>query len=110
MEKLDDAYKSLSRALRAPDAASKASYLEWVGTIKAEAEKCIDLIPQKIAAMPAEAQAKILAAYKKDMKAFIESAVTLEKAVTAENWDDANAVLKDMRKAKSSGHEAYKPE
>ena len=110
MEKLNDAYKSLSRALKAPDAAQKASYVEWAATITDQAMKALDLVPELISELPAEKQAEMKDAYHKDMKAFVATATDLEKALTEERWADADALLKDMRKAKSDGHHAYKKE
>jgi hypothetical protein len=110
MEKMDTAFKSLGRALKTPDAAQKAAYLESVGVIKAEAAKSRDLVPEKIAELPADQQAAMKEAFQKEMDAFIGLVADLEKAVDEERWADAETVIKGMRKAKSAGHESYKKE
>lgn len=110
MERMDTAFKSLGRALKTPDAAQKAAYLESIGAIKTEAVKSRDLVPQKIAELPADQQAAMTAAFQKEMDAFIGLVADLEKAVDEERWADAETVIKSMRKAKSAGHESYKKE
>jgi len=110
MEALDAAFKEVRKALRAPDAAQKEQYLKWVETIKTEAAKCKDLVPKKIAELPTDQQAPLIEAYKKDMDKFITAIDSLGKALSEEKWADAEAIIKDMGKQKSSGHEQYKKE
>lgn len=65
-------------------------------------------MPKKIAALPADQQAPLIEAYKKHMDKFLAAVDALGKAVAEEKWADADTLIKDMNKQKSSGHEQYK--
>lgn len=110
MKELDAAFKNLGRELKSPDVAQKPAYLEWAATIKAEAVKSRELVPQKIAELPTAEQAAMKADYLKEMDAFIATVGDLEKSLREERWADADVIIKAMRKAKSQGHENFKKE
>jgi hypothetical protein len=110
MDAIAKAYKALGTELKAPDAARKDAYAKLAGTIQDEAVKSIDLVPAKIAALPESERAKLLDAYKADMKKFAATAGDLKSAVADAKWADADALMKALKKDKASGHEQFKLE
>ncbi len=108
MEAIDNAYKELGKSLREPDAAKKADYAKLAATIRENAEKSSGMLPKKVESLPEDKKKEEAEAYKKDMAAFVESVKNLEKAIADGKFEEAAALHKDLRKAKSSGHERYK--
>lgn len=106
MEKMNGAWRKVRK--QAPDAASNASSLELVATIKACAEKALTFKPARIEDVPAADREKFVAEFQKDMKEFIGLVGQLEAAFKANDNAAAQELIKKMGAAQKEGHKEFK--
>jgi TPP-dependent 2-oxoacid decarboxylase len=108
MEEMETAYKALGKALKSPDSSQKPAYLKLAAAVKAEAVKCKEMVPVKVAELPEGQKAAALEGYKNAIQSFIEIVGKLETALKAERWDEAALIMKELKEARADGHEKYK--
>lgn len=106
MEKLNSAWRKLRK--QAPDAASNASSLELVATIKAEAEKAVTLQPDKARDLPEADRAKYIQDYQGKMKDFAAKLGKLSDAFKAGDNAAAGALIKELGTMQREGHKEFK--
>jgi hypothetical protein len=110
MKRIDEAYKGLRRFLRAPESAAQADALAFVGTLKAEATRSRELVPESVAALPEAEREAALKTYREQMDGLLKSIGELEAAIQASDWTQAAQVARTMQRQKSEGHERFKVE
>ncbi|MGF1451748.1 MAG: cytochrome b562 [Opitutales bacterium] len=106
--KLEDAYRDARRSMRGADESDKAEILGLLTTMRDEAVCVKGLVPVKLQSLEGKAREEALAAFQKDMTAFITDIEKAIAAVEKTEFDTANDVLRNLRSHKSSGHEKYK--
>ena len=106
MEKMNGAWRKLRK--QAADAASNASSLELVATVKACAEKALTFKPARLADVPPADQEKFLADYQKQMKDFVAAVGQLETALKAGDNAAAGDLIKKMGAMQKEGHKEFK--
>ena len=75
--------------------------------IQKAAKACVDLIPAMASTVPAGERDKFVAAYKKDMEAFIGEVGKMEQAVKDGKNDQAVEIHKKLKELEDTGHEKY---
>jgi soluble cytochrome b562 len=108
MKRLAKAYHQLSLDLKAPVDASKADYVALAATMKTEALKGKDLVPKKVATIPADQQAAMVAAYQKSMDDLSATIDTLSTALQAGLWDDARKAMDQLHLQENQGHKEFR--
>ena len=108
MKRTSKAYKQLGLDLKQPIDASKADYLALVATMKTEAQKGRNLVPQKAAALPADQQAAMVAAYQKSIDELTVTYDTLSQAIQAGKWDAARAAMAKILDQEHAGHKEFR--
>jgi cytochrome c556 len=108
MKKMGKAYKQLSLDLKQPSDASKADYLALAGTLKTEAQTSRGLVPKKAAALPADQQATMVAAYQKSMDDLSATIDTLTTAIQGSQWDDARKAMDKLKEQMFAGHKEFR--
>ena len=105
MEVIEASMKKLRRSL--PKSDQNAESLKQVAEIQKAAKACVDLAPAMAAGMPAAEKDKFVAAYKKDMEAFIGEVGKLEQAVKDGKNEQAVEIHKKLKELEDTGHEKY---
>jgi soluble cytochrome b562 len=105
MEVIEASMKKLRRSL--PKSEQNADSLKQVAEIQKAAKACVDLAPAMAANMPAGEKDKFVAAYKKDMEAFIGEVGKLEQAVKDGKNEQAVEIHKKLKELEETGHEKY---
>ena len=105
MEVIEAAMKKLRRSL--PKSDQNAESLKQIADIQKEAKACVDLIPAMAATVPAGERDKFVAAYKKDMEAFIGEVGKMEQAVKDGKNDQAVEIHKKLKELEETGHDKY---
>ena len=105
MEVIEAAMKKLRRSL--PKSDQNAESLKQIADIQKAAKACVDLIPAMAATVPAGERDKFVAAYKKDMEAFIGEVGKMEQAVKDGKNDQAVEIHKKLKELEDTGHEKY---
>jgi hypothetical protein len=108
MKRTEKAYKQLKLDLVAPVDASKPDYLALVAALKDEAKKDRDLVPKKVATIPADQQAAMVTAYQKSMDDLAATYDTLGQAIQAGKWDDARATMAKVMDQEHAGHKDFR--
>ena len=108
MQRFAKAYKQLSLDLKQPLDASKNDYLALAATMKTEAQKSRDLVPQKAAALPADQQATMVTAYQKSIDDLSATVDTLTTALQAGQWDDARKAMDKLHQQENEGHKEFR--
>lgn len=110
MERMDDAYKDLRRALRGASAENKAEYQALMSTMIKEAKASREWVPKKLAPLPEAEQAKAMVGFQKEMDGMITELERIADLLEKEQFDDAGTALRGLRTYKSEGHEKYRLE
>jgi len=105
MEVIEASMKKLRRSL--PKSDQNAESLKQIAEIQKAAKACVDLAPAMAATVPAGEKDKFVAAYKKDMEAFIGEVGKLETAVKDGKNDEAVEIHKKLKELEETGHEKY---
>lgn len=105
MEVIDGGVKKLRRSLRKPE--SNKESLETIEKVHAAAVKSKDMTPAMAAKLPEAERAKWVAAYKKDMEAFIKTVDEMRAAVKDGKNDKAQDLFKSLKTQEDKGHEKY---
>jgi soluble cytochrome b562 len=105
MEVIEASMKKLRRSL--PKSDQNAESLKQIGEIQKAAKACVDLAPAMAATVPAGERDKFVAAYKKDMEAFIGEVGKLEQAVKDGKNEQAVEIHKKLKDLEETGHEKY---
>ena len=105
MEVIEAAMKKLRRTLRSAD--QNPESLKQIAEIQKAAKACVDLIPAMASTVPAGERDKFVAAYKKDMEAFIGEVGKMEQAVKDGKNDQALEIHKKLKELEDKGHEKY---
>jgi len=108
MKRTAKAFKQLNLDLKAPVDASKPDYLALVDTLKAEATKARALVPQKAAALPADQQAAMVAAYQKSIDDLTATYDALSQSIQAGQWDAARATMTKILDQEKQGHKEFR--
>jgi soluble cytochrome b562 len=108
MKRLAKATKQLSLDLKAPVDVSKPDYLALTATMKTEVQKSRALVPQKAAALPADQQATMVAAYQKSMDDLGTTIDTLSQAIQAGQWDAARTAMAKIFDQEKEGHKEFR--
>ena len=82
--------------------------LKDVATMKTDAIKAHNLVPQKEQNLPPDQQAAMTASYQKDMDAFAADIDALSTDIQASKWDAARADFQKLMTDEKSGHKAYR--
>lgn len=106
MERINSAWRRLRRQVADP--AQNASSLELIATIREAAKGTEKMKPAKIEEIPEAGRAKFLADYEAGMKKFFEQLDALEKALRANNNEEAGKVLSAIADHQKSSHKAFK--
>jgi len=106
MDKLNGAFKKLRK--QAGDAASNASSLELVATMKKNALAAVKLIPAKAADVPEADRPKFVAAYQDKMKSFLEAIDKLEAAFKADKNDEATKIVGELAALQKESHKEFR--
>lgn len=108
MKTIGKAYKELTLDLKQPADANKADYLALTGTMKTEAQKARGLVPKKAAALPADQQNTMVAAYQKSMDSLLQTIDSLSQDIQNGNWDNARKTMDDIKQQMIDGHKAFR--
>ncbi len=106
MEVIGDAFRQLRR--QAEDPEQNTSTLELLATMRAAAEKALELKPEYTADQPEDEQAKFVEAFRQDMHAFIGLIDEATAAIKAGDNTKAAGLVDQMRDAQRSSHKAYR--
>lgn len=106
MDKMNQAFRKLRRQIG--DATKNAESLQLVATLKASAEKSVNLIPKMAADQPADKRDAFVAGYKKKMKEFVAALAPLEEALKAGKNDAAKDLVAKLGAMQKEGHTDYK--
>ena len=108
MEVIEAGMKKLRKSLRSAD--DNAESLKTIADIKKAAVASKDQVPAMASTLPEAERAKFVAAYKKDMEAFIAEVDKMEASVKAGKNDEAAEVHKKLKELEDAGHEKYTKE
>jgi cytochrome c556 len=108
MKQISKAFKQLSLDLKQPADANKSDYLALANTIKTQALASRPLVPKKAAALPADQQATMVAAYQKSMDDFSAAVDVLIQDLQAGKWDDANKQIAVLKQDETDGHKQFR--
>lgn len=108
MEEIGKAFRRLNRQIG--DAAKNEESLTLIASIRERAEASLKLEPAKKAEIPAEQQAKFVAAYRAKMKDFLGNLGKLEAALKAGDNAQAEALVKTLKQDQKEGHKEFKIE
>jgi hypothetical protein len=106
MEAISGAFRTLRR--QATDATKNADSLAKVAIIKEAATAALKLEPDYKSKKPASEQAKFVADYQADMKAFLGLVEKLEAAFKANDNAGAEKLLATMNDAQKQSHTSFK--
>ncbi len=108
MKKIATAFKQLNLDLAQPVDASKADYVALATTIKTESQTSRSLVPKKAAALPADQQTAMIAAYQKSIDDFSAAVDVLIQELQDGKWDDAKKQLALLKQAETDGHKQFR--
>ena len=109
MSGMNQPYRTLSKAFRkAPDASNNAEFVVMAETMLKHAKASVDYVPERAQKLEAAAQEKMVADYKKAMKANILTLEQLIVALKAEDYVKAKELLTKLKQQKSDGHDRFK--
>ena len=108
MERMDDAYKDLRRAMRGASDENKASYLELADVMLKESTDSKKLVPEKVKKLPEAEQEKMLEEYNRQMDGLISAVEAIRNALEKGDYGTANTMLRELRGIKSEGHDTFK--
>jgi len=108
MKQMSSAYKELSFDLQEPHDANKERYLALAGTLKAEAQTSLGLVPKKVATLPADQQGAMVKAYQKSMSDLIQWIDSLTQDIQNSQWDDARKVMAAIKQQMIYGHKDFR--
>jgi soluble cytochrome b562 len=108
MKSMSKAYKALFLDLKQPAEANKADYLALTGTLKTQAQNARGLVPKKAAALPADQQNTMVAAYQKSMDTLIQTIDSLSQEIQDSKWDDAHKTMDAIKQQMIDGHKAFR--
>jgi soluble cytochrome b562 len=108
MKQMSTNYKQLALDLQQPLDASKGDYLTLAGTMKTAAQTSRGLVPQKAAALPADQQNAMVAAYQKSIDDLIQSIDSLTQDLQNSQWDDARKLMATIKQQMIDGHKAFR--
>ena len=106
MEKVGGAFRALRRQIS--DAAKNEDSLKRLATIRENLQAGLKLEPAKKAEIPAAEQAKFVADYQAEMKAFITLVEKTEAALKAGKNDEAAKLVEQMGKDQKKAHTSFK--
>lgn len=106
MEMMGKAFRTLRKQVG--DSAQNAGTLELLGTIRSAAEKGLEFEPAYTAEQPEAERAAFVAAYRKDLHAFIDVVDQAIAAVKAGDNETAGKVVREMIDAQRSSHKSYR--
>lgn len=105
MEEMGGAFKKLRRQITDPS--QNASSLDLVATVRAGAEKAVDLTPLRAQDIPEAERAKFIADYQKGIKNLQVSLGKLEAALKANDNTEAAKILKEVGAQQKEGHKQF---
>jgi len=105
MEEIGEIMSKLRRSVRKPE--ENAESLKLVLRMQELTLKAMGLVPESVAALPADKKAADLLIYKRKMAATYVSELDLEQAVRAGDTDKAYEHYKALAVHKSEGHEQF---
>ena len=108
MNQMSNAFKALTKDLKAPVDANKDKYVKLATSIKENSVKAGDMTPSMAMAVPDNKKDDLIKSYKKDMDRFGIDMDTLIEALKAGKWDDANKDLAAVKKDMDDGHTKYR--
>ena len=108
MERMNDAYRDLRRAMRGASDENKASYLELADVMLKEATDSKKLVPEKVKKLPEAEQEKMLEEYNRQMDGLISAVEAIRNALEKGDYGTANTMLRELRGIKSEGHDTFK--
>ncbi|HVU33798.1 MAG TPA: cytochrome b562 [Opitutaceae bacterium] len=106
MEKMGHAFRALGKEVADP--ARNEDSLKQVEIIRTNAAAGLNLKPEKTADLPEDQRAKFVADYQKHMKSFLADVDKLEAALKAGNNQDAEALVKTLKKDMGAGHKEFR--
>jgi soluble cytochrome b562 len=112
---LEDAMDAMNKALRtlktqAADVSKQASNLELVSEMQKQMVLAKSLTPARAESLQAADKQKFLIEYRKAMVGLIGELLKLEAAFLDGKTDDAQAIIKNLNKIKTDGHEKFQVE
>jgi soluble cytochrome b562 len=112
---LEDEMIAANKALKTlktqiTDASKNASSLQLIGEMQKHFVAAKDMEPLRSKKVPEGERAKFLADYRKAMINLLSEMLKLESAVLDNKNDDASAILKNLTKIKSDGHDKFQEE
>lgn len=111
MEDMGRAMRAVNKGLNAADpAAVKADVLEALQTMQTLAVGAKVLVPHSIEEIPEAERPARLASYRADLAGAIVTLLELERAVLADNWEQARTLYAQVRTHRKEGHEQYNPD
>ncbi len=110
MKKVAAASKLLKADLAQTDDTkhNKDADLQWVATMKTEAQTARGLVPKKAKALPADQQQAMEADFQKSMDAFLADVDTLNTDITADKWTPARADFQKLLDDEKAGHKQFR--
>lgn len=108
MEHLAKAYKALTLGLEKPDNSAIKTYSTLAATIKTEAVKARDQVPQKADSLSPAEKSEFLKSYQESMDEFIATIEQLQKHIDSAKWDAARKDLASLKKQMREGHREFK--
>lgn len=110
METMGKTFRNLGRGLRDPDPAAKDDYLKWLQTIEAAAVEAKQYVPHHVMELPAAEQPAMIAQFRSDLAAAIETMLKLERAIIADDWAAVKTLGRELGAQRGAGHKKYNPE
>ena len=110
MERMNDAYRDLRRAMRGASDENKASYLELADVMLKEAKDSKELVPEKVKKLPEAEQENMLEEYNRQMDGLITAIKEIRSELEKGDYDKSNSLLRNLRGIKSEGHDTFKEE
>ncbi|MCE0523461.1 MAG: cytochrome b562 [Methylacidiphilales bacterium] len=108
MKLMSIAYKQLALDLKQPTDAGKPDYLALAATMKKESLTARGLVPKKVANLPADQQAAMVADYQKSIDALGVTIDALTQDLQNSQWDDATKQMAAIKQQMSNGHKKFR--
>jgi hypothetical protein len=106
MDKMGSAWRKARNQV--PDAAKNADTIERFIALKQGMEAALKLEPERKALLPAEEQAKFMAAYQAEMKKQIGKVDEIVALLKAKKNEEAAALTKAMAEDQTAAHKQFK--
>jgi soluble cytochrome b562 len=110
MNQMRKSFRELKKAMVSPVEADKQKYLAWVADLKSATEASKSIEPEKTSKVPADQKTAFLEGYRNKMDELADEIDSLGKAIEADKWEEAKALVAQINQVQREGHQKYRSE